>query len=1118
MSAIGGFQAVQAVIPQMIFLEKGRNAGATLRAIMAQVWQGSVVQQRTGLLRPMGCRGDINVQNLSFAYPSRPTQMALSDVTFFIPAGEMTFLIGKSGSGKSTLGQLLMRFYSSHEGKISVDGMPLESLDVAWLRSNITLVEQTSLLFNDTVFRNIAFGKRFHKEVTKEEIMEAAEFALLQLMISDMPDGLETVVGYKGGSMSGGQRQRMALARARLRDTPILILDESTSALDHISRGLMMDAIRQWRRGRTTIIITHDISQILPDDYLYLLEGGKLVQEGYRKHLEVMMNTPFQGFLPQELRATTAPYDARKATFESVATRGSSIDSFSSSRHGDVAFDPLEAQLLAGERKHHSFLPGAYLDGSPSSRMRPFGKVGFTSNTASPWLRMAVSPTANSAEDPNRGSGYTPAGHVGPIPSPTSGDSKRWSQMLQALVDRTGKLAAETRTKGLVAGRRRLKTVDPKVDPEHGIPMLRGEDDADNHQLAELRTLPQILRTIWPSLDGSGRLMLVLAFWGGAIHAAGTPAFSYVLSKLLATYAIPGGDKHKALIYSMAILGIAIIDSTHSWLFRIMFGVVSQTWVDNTRSDAFHRILEQPRTFFDKDENSVSRLTDSLDRNADDMGALLGRFTPLVYAAAVMCIIAVLWSLAAEWKMTLVSLVVAPYILCVTKAFAAVSGKWELLSNDASESASSIFTETFTNIKTVRALTLEKHFKDKYITATNYALVVGFQRSLYSGLFYGLSDSSGMFSTALVFYIGTKLVTNGTPVNSIVQVFLMLIFAITNVTNMLSFIPQISNSKDTAIRLLRFASLSKDSHEHRGNTRIVTVGDIVFDDLRFAYASRPEQTVLRDINLTILPGTSTAIVGGSGSGKSTIANLLLNLHSTTEVEHLMHGSTGELTIAGREIHHVHTSSLRSLIVPVLQTPTLFAASFADNITYGLPIDSPLSNARSIESASRLAGIHDFIQSLPLGYEAPIGDGGMGLSGGQAQRVVIARALVRKPKVLILDEATSALDVESATLVRQTICNLLHDKSTSMTVIIITHSRDMMEIAERVVVLDQGSIVEEGGFDELLAKNGHLTNLLSGGEWDGERQDRAATRHRRGVPKLKDIDWKIKERKRHRPRT
>ncbi|KAI7169784.1 putative ABC transporter, partial [Hortaea werneckii] len=458
----------------------------------------------------------------------------------------------------------------------------------------------------------------------------------------------------------------------------------------------------------------------------------------------------------------------------------------------------------------------------------------------------------------------------------------------------------------------------------------------------------------------------------------------------------------------------------------------------------------------------------------------------------------------------------APYIFGTTRVFASVSGKWESLSNDAAEDASAIFMETFTNIKTVRALTLELHFRNKYITATNHALVVGVKRSFYTGFFFGVSDSAGHFAQGLVLYIGSWLASQGTSVNSVIQVAVILTFAIVGIGGILECMPQIGNSLDAASRFLRLSKLEKSSHEHLGDTRIETIGEIVFDNLRFAYPSRPEQLVLKDINLRIQPGTCTAIVGGSGSGKSTIAYLLLDIWSTTQTPLPGFAKAGELTIGGRDVQSISTPALRSLIVSVSQTPTLFAATVAENIAYGLPEESPHNTLPSIIRAAKQAGIHDFITSLADGYNTLIGDGGMGLSGGQAQRVAIARALVRQPSVLILDEATSALDVESADLIRQTIKDLVEAPGRALTVIIITHSRNMMEFAEHIVVLDQGQIVEEGEFEELLMKGGALTNLLSGGEWDGS-QRRGKKSRARGTPKLKEVDWRAKGKAQRRQR-
>ncbi|TKA81196.1 hypothetical protein B0A55_02632 [Friedmanniomyces simplex] len=1029
LAAIGGFQALQMILPQMINLEKGRTAGATLRAVMAEVQRGGTVRKRSGLLTPSTCTGNIDVKSLTFAYPSRPDQLALDDVTMFIPGGEMTFLIGKSGSGKSTLSQLLMGFYAVHQGQVTVDGVPLDSLDVGWLRSNVTLVEQQSLLFNNTVFRNIAFGRNSEGSASRQEVMDAAEFALLQLMITDMSNGLDTVVGYKGGSMSGGQRQRMALARARLRDTPILILDESTSALDHISRALMMDAIRQWRRGKTTIIITHDISQIAADDYLYLLEQGTLVQEGYRKHLEKIKDSPFQSFLPLEQRATVSPLDERKGTlWESIYTRGSSLDTLGVGfRQSCVSYDPLEAQLEASENKRTSFMPSVWEGGSQIPVMGAFGRV--VPGGMAAWKRTTMSPplplSPVEAKPISHMSGEVDIAATSPE---GIGNGNRWSFMMETLVDRTGKFAAESRTAAMGTSRQRrpLEPVSELDLAETGkVPLVKlsaATDDLGSGGNTDW-TLSRIMGTIWPAVGSRSRTMLIIGFYGCTVHAIATPMFSFILSKLLATYARPQGAQHKQLVYSMIILGIAIVDAAHTWLQRFLLGQVGQRWIDSFRDRAVERILDQPKAWFDLEENSVSHLTDSLDRNAETMRELLATYAALGYIAVLMCAVSVVWALASQWKMTLMALSVAPYILGVSRVFAAISGKWETRGTDAAESASAIFTETFTNIKTVRAFTLEAHFRAKYMAATKHALTVGFQRAFYTGFFFGLSDSAVGFATALVFYIGSLLIKRGAPVNSCIEVVVMLMFALTNASVILECIPQVGNSRDAASRLMRLAGLAKDSHEHLGDTCMVTVGEITFDNLRFAYPSRPEQTILKNITLTIEPGTSTAIVGGSGSGKSTIANLLLDIWSTAQMPTADRRNAGELIIGGREIQTLSTRSLRSLVVPVLQTPTLFAATVAENIAYGLDDGSPYNNLDAVIDAAQQAGIHDFVTSLPLGYDTLIGDGGMGLSGGQAQRVAIARALVRKPSVLVLDEATSALDVESAALVRQTIKEL-----------------------------------------------------------------------------------------------
>ncbi|KAL8663666.1 MAG: hypothetical protein Q9168_008053, partial [Polycauliona sp. 1 TL-2023] len=551
--------------------------------------------------------------------------------------------------------------------------------------------------------------------------------------------------------------------------------------------------------------------------------------------------------------------------------------------------------------------------------------------------------------------------------------------------------------------------------PLKSVPKPQSEESLHQED-APFRIAPikKILLTVWPTLTWKHRPLLIAGFFCAAVHAAGTPVFSFVFSKLLATFFQPLNRERDALKWSLAVLAVGTGDAIASFFMHYLLEACGQAWVDNLRVESMKRIIDQPRTWFDKDKNSVPKLTECLDRNAEEMRNLLGRFAGFMFVVVIMLIMALTWSLAVCWKLTLVGLASAPFIYIVTRTYQSVSGKWESRSNDAGTAAASIFTETFGNIRTVRALTLEAYLHEKYLKATEAAFVVGLRRSGYSGTFFGISDSGIAFATALIFYYGAVIAASRTfTVQNIITVFSMLLFSIASANAILSFIPQINSSCATATRLLRLANLPhKSSHEHAGHIRLPELGTITFKDISFTYPSRPTGPVLNGLNLTLSPHKSIALVGASGSGKSTIASLILGLYPPT---------SGTLSISSLSISALHTPSLRSLITIVPQTPQIFATTIALNIAYASPegeSSSSLSSRQNIEHAASVAGIHAFITSLPRGYNTLIGEGGTGLSGGQAQRIAIARAVARRPKLMVLDEATSALDGESAKGIRE----------------------------------------------------------------------------------------------------
>ncbi|PVH92092.1 P-loop containing nucleoside triphosphate hydrolase protein [Periconia macrospinosa] len=1071
--------SITAFLPQYIVIQKGKVAGARLKSLAVRVSKDTFGTEVMGDLKPQQASGNIEFRRVSFAYPSRPDQLALRQVSINFAAGHTTFVIGRSGSGKSTLGQLLVRFYRPSSGIVRFDGVPLEYLDTRWLRQQITLVEQHSVLFNDTISHNIALGCQ-DREVSQSEIQEVVTFAMLQQMIKDLPKGYDTVIGSQNTGLSGGQRQRMALARARLRDTPVLILDESTSALDYITRSAIIKAIREWRANKTTIIITHDISQILPDDRVYVMDNAQLVQQGVRKEMETQFNSPFTKFL--ETQEEGEPKD-------------------------EIPLDDTEEIM--------SLYTDSEEEGLAKPNRRSFVPFFRQSIIVSPFddeMAAYYTPRESLECDVERPTHYTLKAPPGSRPS-TDGEIVTVGKPRLISVSRP----RSHNQKETVPTQKEILTdrpLPPLPENREDIPSFRKTFREKREMRKALRkmkkeppsTIPplrimEILGSVWPRVGWSSRLSLIAGVICALIHAAATPTFGYIFSQLLETFYNPEDQKRKAMIWSLSILAVSIIDGLATYGWNAFFEMAAQTWVNALKLEAMKRLLMQPREFFEKKENDISRLAECLDQFAEEARNLPGRFCGILLVMLSTMTIAVIWSMVICWRLTLLSLASLFCMLCIIKTYNAISHHWERLANEADETVGKILHETFVNIRTVRCLCLEKAFGAKYSGSVSNSLRIGIKRSVYSGSMYGLSYASSPLITALLFFWGGYNVSKGYfPTIKFLEAFNILMLSVAHVGLIANYIPQINVARDAGSRLIRLTRLPQDSHELSGTDQLFSAGDISLNKVNFTYPARPDHPVLHDVSFEIPSGSCTAIVGTSGSGKSTIAALLLKLYPTPAGDSRRHPS---LSISGQDINRLHTFTLRSRIAVVSQTPVIFPGTIAENIIYGLSPSNRLTTPENIRAAAEAAGAAEFIESLPQSYRTAIGEGGTGLSGGQAQRIAIARALVREPDILILDEATSALDVESAGTIRDTIQRLVRDSKAAgrhffdhqfgntmrqrasvvgkkqMTVIIITHAKEMMAIAEHIVMLDKGRVVDEGSFDELKRRKGAFAQLLKG---------------------------------------
>ncbi len=226
-------------------------------------------------------KGDIRFDNVSFSYNDK--EPVLENISFNAKAGEAVALVGHSGAGKTTLTSLLLKLYLPKSGVIYLDGVDLNDLDYAWLRNQISVVSQDIFLFNDTIENNIRYGKA---SAVREDVIRVAKKAHIDDFIDKLPNGYDTLIGERGTKLSYGQRQRISIARAFLKDAPIIILDEPTSSIDTETEKFLKESLDELMKGRTTFIISHRMSLTDIADKILVIEDGKIVQSGTQQELD----------------------------------------------------------------------------------------------------------------------------------------------------------------------------------------------------------------------------------------------------------------------------------------------------------------------------------------------------------------------------------------------------------------------------------------------------------------------------------------------------------------------------------------------------------------------------------------------------------------------------------------------------------------------------------------------------------------------------------------------------------------------------------------------------------------------------------------------------------------
>ncbi|CAF0751223.1 unnamed protein product [Adineta steineri] len=505
----------------------------------------------------------------------------------------------------------------------------------------------------------------------------------------------------------------------------------------------------------------------------------------------------------------------------------------------------------------------------------------------------------------------------------------------------------------------------------------------------------------------------------------------------------------------------------HVCLQFVAFGVAGAKLVSRIRSKAFACFLRQEVAYFDRPENSSGAICNQLSSNAAAIEDMTGTRLGVICQGLSMSVFGCVLGFIYNWQLTII--IAIPFVVQLISTTINIRlGSWFKTQSDLIYSqASTLAVEVITNMRTVKQLSMEKEVLEQYSNMIDQILKISWRSDAVFATMIGVLWTLSPLTLGLLYWRALILVEkNELDMSSVVMISAFGIFALESLKVVGMIAQRIGASFAAAHAFFdlfdRIPTI--DNGSNKGQKLTNFSGETEFNQIKFIYPTRPTVLVLNKLQLSIKSGQRIALVGASGCGKSTIVQLLERFYDVTH---------GQLTLDGIDIQKLNLQWLRSRLGIVNQEPVLFNLTIAENITYGLeniPMDE-------IVLAATKANIHEFIQQLPQGYDTKVGVKGSFLSGGEKQRIAIARVLIRQPKILLLDEATSAMDSYNERIVQETL-EQAQTEDPSRTSIIIAHRLSTIRSCDLIHVLEMGRIVESGTHTELLQKGGIYYKMLN----------------------------------------